>query len=432
MLVVQVRLTVNLASPTIERVIGKMQAAHLDLISILQTKIAKESPDDLPRLLTLRKEAAAESPDFFNSAESFKERTNAALDIKGRIEFFALYKEEWPKKKYELAYGDLAAFNAGLTGILGVAETSSEKARLEAMRREHCDLGDACVAFDQFQPECGGTLRTTPTIEWFFVTEPTKERLASLRSLPALSVEATGITLEDWPVEGQLSEGGAGSKPRTARALSSFDAARQEVDGKLAALKLGPMTDAELIAIRLFTGTMGKARYNVALRFLSGQAPYLKARFHEEMAGNKYTTTMQTINDAIRRLGKIANATTVWRGMSGGLPPESFLNPGTCGIAGGVEFAPVGCAPDEAVSVKWATNDPAVPGLVFQFNQGIDRGANTGPFTDYPELSEVTLPPCTFFEVQGCRIKRSFTTASGYQHEGALLYVDLAPQLFSS
>ena len=74
MLVICVRLSVNLASPTLERVIGKMQSAHLDLLSILQTKIARESPQEVPKLLKLRAQAEAESPDFFNAAESFKER----------------------------------------------------------------------------------------------------------------------------------------------------------------------------------------------------------------------------------------------------------------------------------------------------------------------------------------------------------------------
>ena len=53
---------------------------------------------------------------------------------------------------------------------------------------------------------------------------------------------------------------------------------------------------------------------------------------------------------------------------------------------------------------------------------------DTGPFSDYPELVEVTLPPCTFLEVQGCRVKRNFTTAEGYHHTGAVLYVDVTPQ----
>ena len=62
MLVICVRLSVNLASPTLERVIGKMQNAHLDLLSILQTKIARESPSEVPKLLELRAQAEAESP----------------------------------------------------------------------------------------------------------------------------------------------------------------------------------------------------------------------------------------------------------------------------------------------------------------------------------------------------------------------------------
>ena len=427
-LVIRVRLSVNLASPTVERVIGKMQAAHLDLLSILQHKIAKDSPSEVPKLLHLRREAEGKSADFFNGAEAFKERTNVALDIKGRIEFQTLFSHLQSKKKFDLSYGNFRSFYAGLTGLIGAAETSSEPVRFEAMRLEHCESADSCVPFAQFMAECGRTLRTTPMIEWFFVNEPTDTRLAKLRQVLALDPKRTGIPLNAWPVEGELSDGGSGSKTRTPRSLSEFESKRREVNEKLATLGVGPMTDAELVAIRLYTGNMGKARYNVAVRVKSGTAAHLEQRFANEQCSNTYTTTCHTINDGVCRLGKIARAQVVWRGVSGGLPLASFLEPGLQHVAGGVEFIPAGCSPDEEVAVYWAMFDPSVTGLVFEIHQGVDRGAETGVFSDYPELSEVTLPPCCFMEVTGCRVKRNFTTISGYHHEGSVLYVDVSPQ----
>ena len=329
-----------------------------------------------------------------------------------------------------MTYGDLVSFEGGLTKILGAPEVGDEARRLAAMRREHCESGDSTQRFTCFQPEAGGTVYTTPMIEWFFVTDPTDARLAELRALPALDPQRTNISLDAWPTEVELTGSSAGSKPRTPRPLSAFDEARSSVNLKLAAFDIGPLTDAELIGIRLYTGTMGKARYNRALRFCASGEEGKQAfeALFDEQCKNRYTTTVHTISDGLKRLGKIASAQTIWRGVCEGMLAPSFFTPNAQGITGGVEFVPAGCAPQEAVSIKWATHDPTLPGVVFEIHQGVDRGADTGVFTDYPELDEVTLPPCTFLEVQGRRVKRNFTTAEGYYHEGAVLYVDVTPQ----
>ena len=38
------------------------------------------------------------------------------------------------------------------------------------------------------------------------------------------------------------------------------------------------------------------------------------------------------------------------------------------------------------------------------------------------------MPCFTFYEVQGVRVKRDFTTADGHFHKGNVLYIDTSPQ----
>ena len=129
----------------------------------------------------------------------------------------------------------------------------------------------------------------------------------------------------------------------------------------------------------------------------------------------------------------------MWRGVSGGgVLPRCFLEPNAYGICGGVEFAPGGCSSAEQVAVKWAarqattttrhTQRDDTSSFVFEIKVGVDRPANTGWLSDYPALEELTLPAFTFFEVQGTRVKRDFTTSDGHFQKGSVMYIDIAPQ----
>jgi hypothetical protein len=53
--------------------------------------------------------------------------------------------------------------------------------------------------------------------------------------------------------------------------------------------------------------------------------------------GNLYVTTNHVINSAIVKASKLTRATTVFRGIAGGLLPESFRTPNEFGVKGGIE-----------------------------------------------------------------------------------------------
>ena len=83
--------------------------------------------------------------------------------------------------------------------------------------------------------------------------------------------------------------------------------------------------------------------------------------------------------------------------------------------------------------MKWGTSGEV--GVVFEIQAGVQRGAETGAFSDYPELRETTFPPCTFLQLTGVRVKRNFVvgTTDGtpeeeqYVHQGKVLYLDVLP-----
>ena len=463
-LVVSMRVSVNLASLTIERVVGKMKDSHLALLGMLMATVQLSdcasaeyaaaaalqplpltqpstkppaSPTAFGRYRKLDKAAQKLPDDYFNSAEEFKLRTNMALDVKGRLEFDSLYDEFASKKHFTFFYGSLKAYYGGLTALL---EAPPGADALEEMRREHTEGADADVPFSQWQQEAGGTVHSSSRVEWYFVTDPTDARRATLT--------LDGRPLAAWPVEVDLVPGGgSGSRPRTPRPLADFEPARAEVNAKLAALGLPELTPAMLVAIRLYLGTMGKNKYNVALRAKAGMPGFEKG-LEERNRGNTYVQTLHTISAAVKSLAKIAQSVPVWRGVAGGLPEKSFLffdakqsrishslltHLDKHGIRGGVEICAAGCSPKEAVSVKWGTS--ADVGVVFEIQAGVQRGAETGAFGDYPEISEITYPPCTFMQVTGVRVKRNFVvgTTDGtpkeeqYVHQGKVLYIDVMP-----
>ena len=135
------------------------------------------------------------------------------------------------------------------------------------MKQEHTEEEDSDDVFEQWQVEAGGTVGSTPKIEWYFVTEPTDARLKTLT--------LDGETLTAWPSEFDADEKKSSrSKPRTPKKLEEFDAKRAEIDRRLAELGQPKMTTAMLVAIRHFTGTMGKQKYNVAMRAKASQTTF--------------------------------------------------------------------------------------------------------------------------------------------------------------
>ena len=453
-LVVKAKLSVNLSSPTIERVIGKMKASHLDLLRILRTKLSKVSATAANKLQDLEEEANKLSVDFYNSAEAYKERTNLALDVKGRLEFEEQYAEHCAAASYPLVFGSLKDLYSNLAGVLPPPPTDASDEELRRlMEAEHCAGPDHDASFEVYQPECAGHIHTSPEVEWWYVVDPTAKRLAALSLAPPAcasggdpakhggdATPGVKLRLPAWPSEAHLppfstgeamgKTAGAGAPPRafeTPRPLSDFKAQLDTLNAQLTELGVPPVLMAEVIAMRLFTGPMGKSVYNVALRALCGLPGWFTKVFEDRMQQNRYATTIHCSNRGLLKLGKVCKVNRVWRSVSGNtMVPRSFLEPDKFGITGGVEYAPGGTSSKESVAVRWAQENK-VP-CVLEFEVGVDRPAETAWLSDYPDVGELTMPCFTYLEVQRVRVQRDFTTADGHFHKGSVLYIDISPQ----
>ena len=299
---------------------------------------------------------------------------------KGRLEFEAVDKK---LNGFKLTYGDARDFHLGLS-VLGVPTRENV---LEAMRAEHCAGEDSSLPFT-----CSKTnMETTPQIEWHFVVEP-----------------KTGLTtlgIHAWPAETTLTSVKA---PREPKPPSTFDGARAERDAQLKDLGLSPLRDTEFFACRLAMGGMF-FKYNYALRgvILGKKVPSFIKNLHEINRGNLYVTTISELQSGILRLAKITQATPIFRGVPGLLPHE-FFTPDASGLQGACDVGFAGASTERSIAIDNSTRDDR-PAIYFEIVQAMDRGADLSWLSLYPLEKEVTLPACTFLELQGRRVEMQGT-----------------------
>ena len=86
-LVVELRLNVNLLSPTIESAVAKMRSAHLQLLDIIHSNLrAANAPARLLESLKgLRGSEEGKEPGYFNHMENFRKSTEMALETQHEV-----------------------------------------------------------------------------------------------------------------------------------------------------------------------------------------------------------------------------------------------------------------------------------------------------------------------------------------------------------
>ena len=176
----------------------------------------------------------------------------------------------------ELDYGGLDVFFGGLEGKIG----SPQPRVREAMEAEHTRRADSLERFTT--GNYGVT--TTSEIEFAIVTTPTADALARLR-------------LAAWPAEAsdKLPDR---SLTRRAASLASFAPALAEVNQRLAAACQPALIEAELIALRMYTGPTF-VKYNAVLRGLGALSAYLRAQLIELCASEEVRATYEAALAAV-------------------------------------------------------------------------------------------------------------------------------------
>jgi|EP00966_Prymnesium_polylepis_P017997 NLR family CARD domain-containing protein 3 len=112
-------------------------------------------------------------------------------------------------------------------------------------------------------------------------------------------------------------------------------------------------------------------KYNDLLR---GFGPAL-----EGCKDNTYITTIHVINSAIVKVSKLTKATKVYRGVAGGVLPESFWRPNEQGVKGGIESAFMSTTFDRSVAMDYASQ-PGKASLVLEM-QSAPRSLERRPRT---------------------------------------------------
>ena len=84
-------------------------------------------------------------------------------------------------------------------------------------------------------------------------------------------------------------------------------------------------------------------------------------------------------------MSKLTKARKIYRGVAGGLLPESFWRPNEQGVKGGIERAFMSTTFEREVAVAYAASSAGKSALVFEIQMGmIDRGAELGWISQYP------------------------------------------------
>lgn len=283
---------------------------------------------------------------------------------------------------FTMGFGDIGTFFGGLEQLLGPPSPQL----LETMQHEHCNVADSHKPFTPPNYE----ITTTSCIEWSFVNDP-EEGLAKNT--------LDGVALDAWPAEQVPLPDGHMRSPRT---IASFEAEWAQRDEKLEALNDWPLQMIEFVGARLYTGPL-YLKYNAVLRGC-GIKGFMEKKWMELCLGNKYTTTIHVINSAVVKLSKLQKASQVYRGLTGGVLPDSFWTPDEQNVRGGCEYGFLSTTSDKVVASTYAASGGKA-GIVFEMSMGmVDRGADLSWLSQYPHEHEILFAPLTGLELQRARV----------------------------
>jgi hypothetical protein len=151
----------------------------------------------------------------------------------------------------------------------------------------------------------------------------------------------------------------------------------------------------EVAALRLYTGPLYVV-YNALLRSFP---LHLAALFNT----NRFESTIFAIISGIHKLSrhtKVPKNRTVYRGLSGMLPPQDFwIDSRKAGYLGGVEFGLQSTTEDENIALEYS-GIKEKRAVIFEIQVGkIDIGASISFVSQYPNEKEFLMQPLSCLEV---------------------------------
>ena len=260
--------------------------------------------------------------------------------------------------------GDLEYFWRGLEKVLG--KPTTELALRDAMAAEHNAAVDSEVWFETPNYK----IKTTSRIEWHFVAHANDglERLGMARWPPMQAPERTD---------------------RVARPLAMFEAGWVELNGRLTEAGEQLLSEAEFVALRLYTGPLF-VKYNAVLRGTVSTVVPLINHFRRVCMGHLYPTTLHILSAAIIKCSKVQSASVVYRAPGGALP-KSFWRLDAYGVRGGIEPAFLSTTTSKEEAMHYAKRSPSK--VIFELHQGmVARGASISWLSQHPAEAEVQSP----------------------------------------
>ena len=255
-----------------------------------------------------------------------------------------------------LDFGNTSHFFRGLDGFIGPPNPNLR----ETMQMEHCESYDSQNFFTT--PNYG--TETTPRTEYWFVVEPTDEKLAELN-------------IREWPAEDHVrvesklrSDSHPSIRPyRNVMTFEKFEFEFNDHNLRLKSKDMDPLQKVEFFGGRLYTGPM-YVKYNHVLRVIGrvhlnhhskvNHSDFVDALsdMHQRVLtrGNTYTTTLHVINSAVVKLSQLTIAAKVYRGISGKALPERMRKHAADNTRGGIEFGFLSCSLEREVAHKYATS----------------------------------------------------------------------------
>ena len=311
---------------------------------------------------------------------------------------------------FTFSFGGLNTFFGGLEGLVGTPNPEL----LLTMTEEHANARDSFEWFEvknttvQFKTSEGGTPCTMSLVEWYFVVEPDDAGLDKV-NMQLLKERPLEKPLPHWPLEvthDLVDKNDANKKfVREAIPLSTFlDQLKvRKINKRLAEQRSSEVVKEEVISLRLYTGPM-YTKYNLVLRAAGDWAPdSIKKDYAALCKRNKYTTTLHVINSAVVKMGKLTQAGTVYRGISGGVLPDEFWESNEFGVCGGIEYAFMSTTQDREVAFAYAKGNRLATILEIRMGM-VDRGASVEWLSQYPSEREILFAPLTGLEVTGKKV----------------------------
>jgi len=268
-------------------------------------------------------------------------------------------------KGFRGKFGTDELFAAGIDAVVGPMDVQY----LRAMFNEHCTVKDATAPFTAWN--AGHIIETNADREWLFV------------------VGAKGLDQQSWAfdsacavpevAEGMMVPG------RNAKHLAAL------LDSPLA--KNAGLGDAEVIALRLYTGPM-YVKYNAASRGFAAAGSTL------------FSGTMHVVISGLCKLSRVTMpppGLIVYRGNGGMALPGDFLEPDEQGFAGGVEYALMSTTPDRSVALGYSGVETGkdLP-TIFEIEIGkTSIGADISFLSQFEGEREYLYPPLTHLQIVG-------------------------------